>query len=72
MHRNPTRRTLPTWATNPNVPVPEHVAASAFLRADSTLALTAAIVSRMPAAILLSPAVRTLRTELTTLGYLPR
>ncbi|MGB2713520.1 MAG: hypothetical protein WBC51_05030 [Vicinamibacterales bacterium] len=57
----------PRWAFNLSVPVPESVAARAFLRADSTLALTASIVSKLPASFLLTP----LRAELTALGYLP-
>jgi hypothetical protein len=41
------------------------------LRADSALALTAAVVSTLPATFLLNPTASALRSELTALGYLP-
>jgi hypothetical protein len=49
--------------------VSEQTAAAAYLRADSALALTAAVVNRMPCH---SPELRTLRAELSALGYAVR
>jgi len=53
-----------------SVPVPVHLSAAAFLAADSALAHTASVLSRLPA-FQQAPELAALRAELTTLGYLP-
>jgi hypothetical protein len=65
------RSSVPSSLLDLSVPVPIHLSASAYLAADSALALTASTISRMPAFCQLTPEIAALRAELTTLGYLP-
>jgi hypothetical protein len=66
--RTRTTRTVPSWVTDLSEPVPDAIAAPAFLARDYALTLAASIVATLPASV----ASAELRAALVALDYLPR